>query len=615
MTPRTLIRCALILLLAWPAPSEAAAPAGSADTILVNGEILLFDGVAQLRAGAPADTPSPPRFAEAMAITDGRIELVGSSAEVRRRAGPETRTIDLGGRMVMPGIVDGHFHGTGLTDCHMAYEGGTVAHVLARLQSCLDRADQKALEGTNTRFAAAYFFGDALEPAGAALGRSDLDRLRTTRPVLVRNADGHKFWMNSRAITNAGLDERTPDPPDGTIGRDATRKPNGFFADYDAGDWGARKPVTAEARLERVRRTMADAHRAGITAVFLPGGGQDEIGDWARLQDEGGLDLRVSVGLSAPFVLETRDPAEIAKRVEELAGYKKHAKGMIDVSSVKVMCDGVMEYPALTAAMLVPYRVNAGTALKPDWRPGSTRGPDPACAQGRPGFLALAAAGFQIHVHAIGDRATREALDNFEAARQANGDRDLRHTITHLEAIDAADVPRFGALGVIASLSLQWARRDGYTVTGTQGYIADGLYERLFPAAALVRAGALIAGGSDYPVDPLLPFVQIETALDRTGEAVPGVFPGALAPREAIADLLTVIRIHTINAAAQLHAERRLGSLEVGKEADLVVLGQNLFRVPTEQISDTRVLLTMVGGKVVFDAGDPALGPRPRNAH
>jgi hypothetical protein len=203
----------------------------------------------------------------------------------------------------------------------MAYEGGTVSQVLARLQACLDRADQKPLEGTNTRFAAAYFFGDALEPAGAALGRQDLDQLRTTRPVLVRNADGHKFWMNSRAIANAGLDERTPDPPDGTIGRDAARRPNGFFADYDAGDWGIRKPVTAEARLERVQRTMADAHRAGVTAVLLPGGGQDEIADWVRLQDEGGLDLRVSVGLSASFVLETRDPAELAKRVEALGAY------------------------------------------------------------------------------------------------------------------------------------------------------------------------------------------------------------------------------------------------------------------------------------------------------
>ena len=207
-------------------------------------------------------------------------------------------------------------------------------------------------------------------------------------------------------------------------------------------------------------------------------------------------------------------------------------------------------------------------------------------------------------MHAIGDRATREALDDFEGARNQNGARDLRHTITHLEAIDRADIPRFAKLGVIPSLSLQWARRDAYTVTGTQGFIADDLYERLFPAAELWRAGALIASGSDYPVDPLRPFVQIETSVDRTGETVPGVFPGALTTREGVDDLLAVVKMHTINAAAQVHRERDLGSIERGKLADLIVLSQNLFRVPTEQISETRVLLTMMGGRVVFDSGD-----------
>ena len=256
--------------------------------------------------------------------------------------------------------------------------------------------------------------------------------------------------------------------------------------------------------------------------------------------------------------------------------------------------------------MLAPYRRNAGTADAPVWKPGATRGPDPSCAQARPGFLALDRAGWQIHVHAIGDRATRDALDNFERARQENGGRDLRHTITHLEVIDRADVPRFAKLGVVASLSLQWARRDAYTVTGTRGYIVDDLYERLFPAAELWGAGALVAGGSDYPVDPLRPLVQIEMAVHRTGEAVPGVFAGALAQGEAIDDLLAVVKMHTINAAAQLHHEREIGSLEVGKQADLVVLSQNLFKVPTEQISETRVLRTMMGGRVVFDEGSLA---------
>ncbi len=137
-------------------------------------------------------------------------------------------------------------------------------------------------------------------------------------------------------------------------------------------------------------------------------------------------------------------------------------------------------------------------------------------------------------------------------------------------------------------MSLQWARRDGYSVDNTEGYIDDALYQRLYPAAELWRAGAIVAGGSDYPVDPLLPMVQIETAIDHTGEAVPGVYPGALSPREVVPDLLAVIKMHTINSAWQMHMERDMGSIEVGKYADLVVLSQNLFEVPTEQISDTR---------------------------
>jgi predicted amidohydrolase YtcJ len=574
-----------------------------ADTVLLNGEILLFRGVEQW-SGHERPAPQRPEFAQALAIAGGRIVFTGGTTEAKEYVGPGTKVVDLGGRMVMPGIVDGHFHGTGATDCHLGYEGGTVPQILARLQACLDRPDQVAFRKTGTRFGAAYFFGDAIEPPGTSLTRYDLDRLDTTRPILVRNADGHKFWMNSRAIANARIDEKTPDPAGGAIGRDPSRRPNGFFADYEVGDWGPEAPPTEEARLEMVRRTNADANRAGITAVFIPGGGEEEIALWAKLQDAGQLTLRANLGLSASFVHDHPDSGSLQKKIDALGEHKLYAKGLLDVTSVKIFCDGVMEYPALTAAMLAPYRVNDGTPEKPVWRPGTSSGPDPSCSQARAGFIALDKAGWQIHVHAIGDRATRDALDNFEAAREQNGARDLRHTITHLEAIDEADIPRFSRLGVIPSLSLQWARRDAYTVTGTQGFIADDLYERLFPAAELWRAGALIAGGSDYPVDPLRPFVQIETGVDRTGEAVPGVFPGAFASWEAIDDLLAVVKMHTINAAAQMHQERETGSIEAGKHADLIVLSQNLFRAPTEQISESRVLLTMLGGRIVFDSGE-----------
>lgn len=597
MTWSIRVLAVLAVSVSFPVAAGAVEPA---DSILLDGEVLVFSGLQRHEAAAA------PRFEEAVAVRDGRIVFVGSSAEARKYRGPTTNLIDLKGRMVMPGIVDGHFHGTRLTDCDLGYEGGTISEVLRKLQACLDRPDQAAYRGTNIGLKASHFFGEAVLPAGTALTRDDLDRLDTTRPIVVGNADGHKFWMNSRAIENAGIDSRTPAPSGGQIGRDRNGRPNGFFADMEEGNWGEDAPVSEAALVDLVRRTNADANRMGITSVFIPGTGEEQIARWAQVRDEGGLTLRAGIAVAADFVHDTTDLAELRKRVAALDGYKRHAGGLIAISSVKVYCDGVLEYPAQTAAMLKPYNINEGTVEKPVWRPGTARGPDPACSDARQGFIELEKAGWQIHVHAIGDRATREALDNFQAARDANGARDLRHTITHLQAIDAADIARFPRLGVIASMSLQWARRDAYSVNNTAGYIDEALYQRLYPAAELWRAGAIVAGGSDYPIDPLLPMVQIETAVDHTGEAIPGVFPGALSPKERVDDLLAVIKMHTINSAYQMHMERDTGSIEVGKYADLVVLSQNLFEVPTERISDTGVVQTILGGKVVYSAPDTA---------
>ncbi|MGH9749194.1 MAG: amidohydrolase family protein, partial [Candidatus Polarisedimenticolia bacterium] len=168
----------------------------AAELVLLSGAILLFDGIERQEAigaatGGPGATHSatPPRFAEAIAVTSGRIAFIGTTLQARKHVGPATRVIDLEGRMVMPGIVDGHFHGTRRTDCEMGYAGGTVPQVLARLQACLDGPDQAPLKKTNVRFSASHFFGEAIEPLGTPLTRADLDRLDTSRPVMVTNAD------------------------------------------------------------------------------------------------------------------------------------------------------------------------------------------------------------------------------------------------------------------------------------------------------------------------------------------------------------------------------------------------------------------------------------------
>jgi predicted amidohydrolase YtcJ len=254
------------------------AGAAPADTVLLNGAVLVFHGIEVKPAAATA-----PEFRQALAIAVGRIIYIGTTDKARAYVGPATRVYDLGGRMVMPGIEDGHFHGTRPTDCRMGYQGGTIPQILARLQACLDAPEQAALNESNVRFEANNLFGESIEPAGTPLTRRDLDRLRTKRPVLVENADGHKFWMNSRAMANAGITKATPNPADGVIGRDADGEPNGFFADFDPESWGDKRPVTDAMRLGQVAITEADANRQGITSIFIPGGGEEQIASWAAL--------------------------------------------------------------------------------------------------------------------------------------------------------------------------------------------------------------------------------------------------------------------------------------------------------------------------------------------
>lgn len=587
---------ASIVALAALTAALAAPPAGAAappDTVLLHGQVLLY-GKHALRD----QRQSRPRWAQAVAIRDGRIVAIGSDRRIRRRAGAGTKVVDLRGRMVMPGIVDGHYHGQGVVQCDMGYEGGTVSSVLAKLQACLDSPEEAPHAGSNKLLTARFFFGEDLrndDGSPRALTRHDLDRLNTTRPIVMRHWDGHRFWTNTKAIRNAGITAATPSPPNGAIGREAGNEPNGFFSDYDA-DFGEAVDIPEARHAEALQATLDNAARNGLTSVFLPGGGQSSLPRLQRLERAGKLKIRVDAGLSAQFV--RGDPADLDAKIAQLRRFKTYASDRIAVGAVKVFCDGVAEAPGFTAAMLAPYNVNTGTPSQPVWTPGAWRGEEPSCSDARAGFTKLDRAGWQIHIHGIGDRAVRESLDNFEAARS----RDRRHTITHLEFVDRADLRRFDALGVVASMSLQWARRDGLTVDATEGYIEPARLRRAYPARDLWRAGAIIAGGSDHPVDPLRPMAAIETTVDRSGEDIPGVYPGAFNPDQGIPSVLAAIKMHTLNSAYQLHRENAVGSIEVGKQADLVVLDRNILAIPVERISEAKVVMTMVGGEVVHSA-------------
>ncbi len=275
----------------------------------------------------------------------------------------------------------------------------------------------------------------------------------------------------------------------------------------------------------------------------------------------------------------------------------------IAIDNLKMFFDGVIEYPTQTAALLKPYLVNKGTKEDPRWAPGDDRGPTywkPAAANAA--ITAADAAGWQVHVHAIGDRAARSALDGFEASRSTNGATDRRHTITHLELVDPKDFPRFKELGVLASMQMQWAERDSYTVDRLRDYLGPKRYRNVYPSGSLQRAGATLCGGSDWPVDPLLPFRQIEMAVNRTADEVYAGYPEPLFGGQGIS-LKQSLEMHTRNGAFQLHQDNLSGRIVPGLAADLVVVGGDLMELPLKKVSKGKSLLTMVDGRVVHRTG------------
>lgn len=607
----TIIATLILAMLAVPAAEVGFASASQrirpADSVFINGKVLRY-------------TAHGKTWAQSVAVRDGKIVYVGGNTGSDRFVGYDTDVIDLHGKMLMPGLGDGHQHGQGFVQCNMGYEGGTVDDVLSKLKACLLREDQLPYLQSNYVMTAFYFVGEAMQPPGTLLDRTMLDRLSTdpaddpfgtgtTRPIRLINADFHKSYANSQAIVNAGVTGAT-DPQGGFIGLDANGDPNGQFSDFSA-DWGPELPEPADANYLAKQANLAEMNSKGVTSILQPLGFGEDLAVWKQLADDGLLTARVDQALLVQELRGETDPgavdaalAGIDQLRDQYGGYTSPASpGSLTTDTVKIFCDGVAEFPAQTAAMLRPYNENIGTPEDPVWVPTDNRGEDPSCEDATLGFVKLDEAHWSIHIHGIGNRASRVALDNFEAAIDENPAWDRRHTITHLQFVTGRDIERFGELGIVASMSLQWARRDVYSIDAIEGYVDPRVAGNMYPARDLLGAGAVLAAGSDWPVDPLLPWVQMETAVDRTGEVGPTTYPGALVPSNAIS-LLQSVKASTLGVAYQMHQDDVVGSIAVGKYADLIVLDQNLFQIPIESISDTTVLMTMVGGQVVYEDPD-----------
>lgn len=578
------------LALSTATPAVAAGGAGPADTVLRNGYVFTVDAHDSVR--------------QAVAVRDGKIIYVGSDRGVRRFIGSRTKVRNVGGRMVMPGLQDGHMHplagGSGLLKCSLDYQPLTVEQFKTRIAKCLsDTADKEP----DTWLEAIFWYQEAMIPAGTTVTKGDLDALSTKRPILVRSSFGHSTVVNSRALALAGITAATPDPAGGKIWRDAAGNPTGLLDDaaQDLLDSALPAPTAAD-NANSARAALDAMQRQGITSFLDAAASPASLTAFSTLSDKNQLTARAHF---APVVGidEGKQPAAVVKRLRGLQRrYDQGAVGRrptVTVRNAKLFMDGVQQVPAQTAGLLEPYLINAGTPEAPRWVPGPSRGPvyfEPSVLN--PLVAAIAKAGFDPHIHSIGDRAVRLTLDAYENMRKRIGRRDIRPAIAHAEMVDPADYGRFRTLDVIPTMSFQWAKPGPDSIDAQKDYIGPERFSRVEPEGSLYAARAPIAYGSDWPVDTLNEWFALQIGITRENPAG-GKYAGRFNDEKGLPRRFA-LRSITMNSAYELHQDRQTGSIETGKYADLIVLDRNVLKIPATDIMNTKVLLTMVGGKTVY---------------
>ncbi|AZO83501.1 hydrolase [Stutzerimonas stutzeri] len=578
-----------------------------ADTVMRNGYVYTVDGQNSVQ--------------QAIAISGGKIVYVGSDAGVDGYIGKQTQLVDLAGRMLMPGFVDAHMHpgdgGRAMTLCDLKYQTMTRAQFQASIQACLDAEKDKGPDvwlevGSWDRMGMTGLDGDA--------DKSTLDALKTRRPIQVRSTDFHTVLTNSRGLELAGINKNTPDPEDGKYRRDSAGNPNGICEDGAAESLAAVVPPASDAeKLNQTRAALDAMRQQGITSFFDALSGPESGKAFTNLQKSGELTARALLAIKLDPAAAAADPVKTIAEAKALANTydqgEVHVAPGVNMRHVKLFMDGIINAPADTGAMLTPYLHNSGTEQAPKWTPGKNLGElyfPPQVLN--PLLLQAVKAGFDPHLHATGERAVRDALDSVAYVRKELPGQDLRPAIAHAESVDPADYPRFKALDVTATMSFQWAQQAPSTVDGTSDHLGAERFERMEPSGSIAHAGGRVAFGSDWPVDPLDEFLALKVGVTRSGDPTN---PHSYGPKYAgrlnndpAMSRAEVLRSITLSAAQQLKLDAVLGSVEVGKFADLIVLDKNFMQVPEEELGRNGVLLTLVGGKVVW-AKAPFLGLAP----
>ena len=561
----TMVATALLLMLA---ASLLSAEDGQGEKVFFNAKVFTGD-------------PQNP-YADSVAIRNDKVLVAGTLPEVLKSVSASAPRIDLGGKSLFPGFVDSHSH---------SIDGGLTL-ISANATETVRSLDQLPALAEDARKTGKGMRGDILEVLGLPLEFwSHCDVLNAEfstgayqkQSVLLRGMDGHTAWANHALLHRAGITadflETLSAQQRSYYGIDKDLQPNGFLVDA-----GTEKietllpPPTPERLLAAGRAALQYNYSLGITAWLDPLAADYVLEAYKLLADRGEL---ISQVVAFPQLFAKDPEAELAKVQQIRRDYADVPN--LHVTGIKVFADGVVEYPSQTAHLSKPYR-NTG------------RNGDLLFDPQKFGALCVAAdkEGLIVHVHAIGDGAVHEALNGIAAARNANGNSGLPHTLTHEQFVAPQDFPRFRQLGVISALQLLWADPSQDTIEIVKPYVEPDIYQWQYPARSILDNGGMISGASDWPVSSANVFWAIYQAETRKGPE--GVLdPSQAMPREAM------LYAYTRNSARAMNLDS-IGTIAPGKRADLVLLDRDVLTISPEEMRDAKVIWTMVGGKTVYQA-------------
>jgi predicted amidohydrolase YtcJ len=554
------------VFLACPGRAQQSVRLAPADIVIVHAKIYTLDD-------------KKPR-ADSLAIRNGKIVAIGREEIVLRMRGIGTRMIDAGGKLVLPG----------LTDCHVHFLEGSLSLRQVNLEGAQNVADIQTLlrryveQHPDDYWILGRGWNYAMFAPETLPHKKYLDELFPAFAIFLQSYDEHTYWANSKALALAGITKSTPDPPNGKILRDpVTGEPTGVLKET-AGDL-VQKVVPKPSRVDQLNALRAGIRSAvqnGITRVHSAGDDFDALDLLQELRDERQLWIRFHIAYTLnPPELRSQDLAAIE------TAHKKFHDDWIDVDTAKFFLDGVIE--SHTAALLEPYSDDPTTKGSLFWDPEKYKA---AVAE-------LDKADIQIYTHAIGDYAVRTALDAYQFAAKENHSKNRRHRIEHVETVAASDIPRFGKLGIIASMQPLHSYPNDDVLDVWAHNVGPERASRAWAWKSIAAGGGEYAFGSDWPIVTLNPWPGIQTAVTRqTSDGKP---PGGFVPFQRLT-VVQAIEGYTRNAAFAGHREKTEGSLEVGKVADVIMVDRNVFEIDPRNIDQTKVVLTIVGGKVVYEA-------------